>query len=648
MEHEVLPDVIVDTVRQFHAILTDIRECLPPDPSPSFPQKFHFVFKKNDILVATKRLEECKTNASLALNIINSRSSIKFRENLNTLKIVSEEITVQRRTAAQDLSRQASRVLAATQDISQQQTQVFETLEQVDRRTLEMASQLRLIQSATIAENFYSKSARFTKAIVAADEETLVKLVRFYVKETVQAIAPDPDIERETASKIDDFSSHIALQAHDTVISDMKEIEKSRVAALTGESAAATETDAGAIVPNQPRSKSLTPNEGHAWRSDAVQLSRRFKYIRLRWATIMVRITRLRRRQADIHYTDSYFSAGIDIIPRRLTAVGVSLFCTDASDDAGYYSICPRILTFGVISCDAPVWDVIKRDDVDALRRMIVNREVGARDRTGSGRTLLRMALRSRALACCRFMLNGTGISRPAVLDFSNIRNMQQLISRAFSPFTSETVVESHHVQEIHQIYLLGLECGLEPEARVNKWPPRVGFERKAGHVLMPFTWPMKSSSYDQFWLEASLKTGGDPDASMPHESGQVPLECAIERLALMRGESEITSRLLVLLIGSGADLFYAREINGCLRSVTDLAIERGLKDFWEEALKECGYDPTEVYREDVRHRLAHGRLYSAERSGVDVEPIVEVHSTDGLRQRHRAPCRTEEESTID
>ncbi|KAI2466054.1 hypothetical protein F4781DRAFT_368892 [Annulohypoxylon bovei var. microspora] len=100
---------------------------------------------------------------------------------------------------------------------------------------------------------------------------------------------------------------------------------------------------------------------------------------------------------------------------------------------------------------------------------------------------------------------------------------------------------------------------------------------------------------------------------------------------------SRISPRLLVMLINAEAKVTCVRVVDGNLRSITDLAFELGVGDLWEAALKEYGYDPSEVKREDERRRTVYRRLHSAARSGVDTEPMKEGLSSRGLRYRSAA-----------
>ncbi|KAI1761408.1 hypothetical protein GGR53DRAFT_525079 [Hypoxylon sp. FL1150] len=320
---------------------------------------------------------------------------------------------------------------------------------------------------------------------------------------------------------------------------------------------------------------------------------------------------------------------------------------------------------------DAPVWDVLKRDDVELLRRMIANREVGVRYRTDLGLTLLKEALLYRAVSCCRYLLSGSGttLSREALLEFEDIHDMQQLNKaiRLLDLYTGDKTTIHHDPEDFRDskdrdgrklldLWALALEYDLgagvsfsfEAGAKSRRLWRRYA---EPGPIFSPYSYMMLMRDHghgnawliDQtkFWVHLVLETYGNPNRTLESRGGIVPQEYAIDKVAeglapncpnelwCEGGNTPLkTPRLLNMLIDAGADVSYTREVNGCLRSLTNLAVEKGIKGLWEEALKECGYDPIDVYTEDARRRLA------AESSSVEVKGLP---STDGLRHRHTA-----------
>ena len=54
-----------------------------------------------------------------------------------------------------------------------------------------------------------------------------------------------------------------------------------------------------------------------------------------------------------------------------------------------YYQLCPLVATFPIISDHAPVWDCIRKNDVDGLRYLLDNGLAGPNDQDQHGQTLL-------------------------------------------------------------------------------------------------------------------------------------------------------------------------------------------------------------------------------------------------------------------
>lgn len=305
----------------------------------------------------------------------------------------------------------------------------------------------------------------------------------------------------------------------------------------------------------------------------------------------------------------------------------------------------------------------------------------------------LQWALRHASVKCCRYLLNGTGISKLVIFNPDEPPNVAHFLSEVS---LCTFIIEKLAMERLRDLRLLAIECGLKPDpvepgcASVwsadclwwrrqwrespvcNREIQMIRVFQQSGLKCEPLSWifqrfpPKVQGEFDYakrlhecgFRLELCLKTGGNPnDAS---DAKEVPLELAIEYSATILAIpneklKEMTKdtdgdagnqkhraalRILILLIDAGADIFYIREVNGQLRSIIDFASEKGVIELWEEALRKCGRNPKEVYRECEQRRAMHKRLCSAERSGVDVGSIKNL-STSGLRHRAITAHRT-------
>lgn len=257
-------------------------------------------------------------------------------------------------------------------------------------------------------------------------------------------------------------------------------------------------------------------------------------------------------------------------------------------------------------------------------------------------------ALRYRSMACCRYLMSGTTLSRSALLEIENIHDMAQFSAQAcvIHVYTGSEGY-NHHMEEFFEGFrdrdaqrlkgLLrlameyGLGSGVVDLGSMERWVKLWRRFSEPGRVYDTHSYLTHIRDFDhghawvkdhlEFWVHFCWKRGGDlNDVMESWDGGMVPLEYAIGKAA--RGlapdcPDELwceldctvvkTYRLMSVLIAAGADVSNMREVNGRLRSLTDLATEKGVKDQWEEALRECGYDPVDVRREDARRRVAAG-----------------------------------------
>lgn len=183
---------------------------------------------------------------------------------------------------------------------------------------------------------------------------------------------------------------------------------------------------------------------------------------------------------------------------------------------------------------------------------------------------------------------------------------------------------------------------------------------KKLGFALELFWWigckgpdeNMEFILYHEFCLKLCLEAGEDPNMPLKYRGGGRPLEVALHLLG--HHPNDLTNRflrwsyskpyivspsLLVLLIEAGADIYFIREVDGHFLSITDQAYELGGEHLWEAALVECGHDPAEVKIKSERlkmdcerQRIVNRQLHSAERSGVDTEPLEKALSVQGLK----------------
>ncbi|KAH7110568.1 hypothetical protein B0J11DRAFT_204204 [Dendryphion nanum] len=102
----------------------------------------------------------------------------------------------------------------------------------------------------------------------------------------------------------------------------------------------------------------------------------------------------------------------------------------------------------------------------------------------------------------------------------------------------------------------------------------------------------------------------------------------------------EDTLCIVKLLILAGANIHHmsSRSVEIAqrwtdVRTPTKDSINLGIRKQWEQALKECGLNVEEVFRQDKKNRKQELRLRGARRSGVD-ESVLDLPSWNGIRCR--------------
>ncbi|KAI1075913.1 hypothetical protein F5B20DRAFT_369828 [Whalleya microplaca] len=137
--HEALLEIVV---KRFAEHLDSLRKCLPSDLSPSFAQKFRFVFDKKRIKSITKQFEACKSIALFALMVMGHVDNVSFENDMRKLLVISLSISEKQEAAMRMSVQQGSQIMSAIQKISRQQTQALPMVEHLNKGHQEFAAQL--------------------------------------------------------------------------------------------------------------------------------------------------------------------------------------------------------------------------------------------------------------------------------------------------------------------------------------------------------------------------------------------------------------------------------------------------------------------------------------------------------------------------
>ncbi len=116
-------------------------------------------------------------------------------------------------------------------------------------------------------------------------------------------------------------------------------------------------------------------------------LSRQAWCFNWRIGRLYIRLSTFRARGT----SSAYFEVVIRFIPSSswMALPGISVSCTDAPNQQGYYQICPLISIIPVIPKDAFVWKCINESDLKGLQNLFAKGLASPRDQDEQGEDLL-------------------------------------------------------------------------------------------------------------------------------------------------------------------------------------------------------------------------------------------------------------------
>ncbi|PSN73861.1 hypothetical protein BS50DRAFT_580735 [Corynespora cassiicola Philippines] len=168
--------------------------------------------------------------------------------------------------------------------------------------------------------------------------------------------------------------------------------------------------------------------------------------------------------------------------------------------------------------------------------------------------------------------------------------------------------------------------------------------------------WSLQLSQWRDLWLqplqqrpkllEQSLAHGFDPNSRKASKGFSI-LGLALMAVVRAKKKKRMGESIdlplwhcLALLIKAKADIHYQRpqsfdHASHCtdIETISHYALSVDVGNEWDLALRECGLDPDDVYRENFQRMKRAFRLYGATRTGID-EQSLDVPSASGLRCR--------------
>ncbi|KAK0666966.1 hypothetical protein QBC41DRAFT_324794 [Cercophora samala] len=430
-----------------------------------------------------------------------------------------------------------------------------------------------------------------------------------------------------------------------------------------------------------------------------IQLSSSTNRLNTRWGTMTISVKTYRVRGAVSRNNSVHFQLQIDFTPSPwLLSRGISIVHSSGPDRQGFYSICPRIMTYPVY--DFVRWGIIDlflTDDVNRFREMIQTGELSVRARNEYGRGLLQCALLRKAFNVSLYLLKESGYGELLVnrdnwsfykLAGFIMRNLRstpphqivESLSLIRPYFSEEDILTKHdgnlfyHGEVWHSIYWR--ESDPRNDHDVNHDFETASIVRQLHHwgdSWQPFSWygalawkyysyshidlPVRLIGFDLFMLRHCLDNGEDPNQLLCQ--GYHKLEGTHPLTALTIATSDLLENMedlphdehaqydrylipLVIymfecIISHGGDIYHIWDEDDLetAETVTHLAERLDVMNIWSAALLKCGYDIETVVAESERRLGEYKRLHGSGRTGVDVSAFsFDEEAGMGMRRR--------------
>ncbi|KAK0714405.1 hypothetical protein B0T21DRAFT_454633 [Apiosordaria backusii] len=173
-----------------------------------------------------------------------------------------------------------------------------------------------------------------------------------------------------------------------------------------------------------------------------IQLSSYSKWIHTRWGWLYIRVTTYRVRSPFTRGNSIHFGFQINFTPRPcLFSRGISVVHMSGPDNSGFYSICPRIMTYPVYSDESPIMRLLEADDVNGIREMLHRGELSIRARDEHGDGLLRASMFAGAYNICSYLLRDTRYGE--LLSAMDQLDMNTFLLHSAANFLGRTSIEA-------------------------------------------------------------------------------------------------------------------------------------------------------------------------------------------------------------
>ncbi|KAK1763399.1 hypothetical protein QBC33DRAFT_550042 [Phialemonium atrogriseum] len=631
--HRILPDSIVQIARQFSEDMQVLRSHLPSDASPSFLRRLDFVLDKKSTREIVQRLEQRKTAASMALDIIGRLNDVKLRDEVLSLQDKVGGLVTYQSALSMRLEQRFEDLAIQTRRSQETQTQIFAS--QLSAVRSGISSLASHITTETQAVNAMS----FSRLLADESPDYLGRIVRAELKQQLEPLSCHL---KGVKGMIDQVALAVSEQASPLHAADAARpdaINTSTTHPAQEERVSHHQLEEGRCAESPSTKTRLTR------RPREVKLYSFIRCIRTKLCYLQIEVDTYRRCGNFIGEQETFFRLRVLVLPSPwLCSRGLSFMFSSGQNANGHYDICPSIVPFRVIPSSSPVWNAWIYDDISGVKAMLSRHQVTLRDVTEHGDNVLAIAAVFGTAELCQFLVQETGweaerlledIPRSPTVWAGFRRHVDEQALRDILKLFKENTDPSDNAYSTDETVWAGLYyCFRHEILLIPDLIRRAGILLEYGATLQPFRWfGNEDMDKNKLFLDIYLRTGGDPN--VVDQSGYPVLLMA---LFVSANLNDTSACLLTPLIRAGADLYYILDGGNAEAAVTltDYAFHRGLKDLWIAALEECGLDVDAVFDESGRRLEEHRRLRGATRSGVDVSFIVDQQSSSELSYRGR------------
>ncbi|KAH6876318.1 hypothetical protein B0T10DRAFT_497833 [Thelonectria olida] len=571
----------------------DLGRLLPSNSTLPIKERFSFARNQNAVSVIMFRLEQRKTATTLALEILGRIEGIKQHTRGLEVEKSLQALTCQQSHLSADLKTFSDAVTEQGHKGMGREANMLSSIEKLQglvlggehastqsrELLLEQAKQLSLIDTRLLSihsssEQSSSALLELTRALQSQRSEVQASLA------SMEARAASRHRQLATTSQVKTIASSSANELGAIVRLELKkQLEPLRhrfevtdqiihgLATAVAAQASGQKVFEGDNIENVAKTKSLDNRDAKVLGLHCSSVkeprtarvprdARLFTYRRIQdtiFGRLVILLTTYRTKARGLHDTQAHFTLKVDLVPHPwLISRGISLLYSTGPGPDGYFDICPKIRSFGVILNDSPIWSILRNDEVSAFRNALQTRQIGLWGLDSSGCSFVVSAFLSKSWGILFYLLRETGYAETLLArNFRSARDYICLLAIAW-PLNVSTcreiisLVEENsdppdHSSAIlgdvfiwHNLWLKARQCMVQFPHAYNSEQSRqfvlfykeygISFEPRffldplvASHGYCSDVWGNVEYFFGklEYLLQLYLTTGGNPNATL-------------------------------------------------------------------------------------------------------------------------------------